>query len=70
MRSARTKSSRRHVWLDDLDLRDAVFGDGILLLPGPEFTLYSVTPGRARLLGSFVHAVDAWAALDALVPEH
>jgi hypothetical protein len=61
-----TTSPGAEVWLDDLDLQDAVMGDGLMLLPGPRLTLYTVAHGRARLLGTFDDAIEAWSALDGL----
>jgi hypothetical protein len=63
MRSS-TTFPRADVWLDDLDLRDAVLCGGLALVPGAELSLYTVSRGRARLLGSFSSPADALAALD------
>jgi hypothetical protein len=53
--------------VDDLDgVRDAVIGDGLLLVPGRKLRLYAVAGGRARHLGAFSSAASAWRCLDAL----
>ena len=59
-------SPRSELWLDDLDLRDAVLGGGLALVPGAQLTVYTVTHGRARVLGRFSGPADALAALDEL----
>jgi hypothetical protein len=61
-------SSENEIPVDALDLRDAVIGDGVLLIPDRDGTLslYSVAGGYARALGTFGDAAGAWAALDAL----
>jgi hypothetical protein len=57
---------RGDIWLDDLDLQDAVLGGGLALVPGAELTLYTVAHGRARVFGRFSGPADALAALDEL----
>jgi len=49
------------------DLREALIGDGLLLIPGERrpMRLYAVPGGRARSLGTFTDAVSAWQVLDA-----
>jgi hypothetical protein len=56
--------------LDDLDLRDAILGEGIVLQERPSggFVLYEVVAGCITELGRFDGAADAWLALDALDP--
>jgi hypothetical protein len=56
--------------LDDLDLRDAVLGEGVVLQERPSggFVLYEVVAGCITELGTFDGAADAWLALDALDP--
>jgi hypothetical protein len=56
--------------VDELDdLRGAVVGDGLLLIPGKDrpMRLYAVAGGRARWLGSCTDALAAWQFLDGLV---
>jgi len=52
--------------VDELDLRDAIVGEGTALVPdGDSVRLYAVRGGRAQHIGTFHDAVAAWAALDA-----
>jgi hypothetical protein len=46
----------------------AVFGDGLVLIPGERggVSLYGVAGSGAQSLGIFDDVRDAWAALDAL----
>jgi hypothetical protein len=58
---------RRATDVDVLDdLRDAVIGDGLLLIAGHDgpMRLYTVAGGRARPLGTFTDAGTAWKDLD------
>jgi hypothetical protein len=50
------------------DLRDAVIGDRLLLIPSQDrpMRLYAVAGGRARRLGAGTDALAAWQFLDAL----
>ena len=56
------------VAVDELSVRGAVIGDGLMLRrDGREaVTIHTVEGGRARLLGSFPTAAEAWRALDDL----
>jgi hypothetical protein len=56
--------------LDDLDLRCAILGEGVVLQETPSggFVLYEVVAGSVTELGRFAGAADAWLALDALDP--
>jgi hypothetical protein len=56
--------------LDDLDLRDAILGEGVVMQERPSggFVLYEVVAGCVTELGRFDGAADAWLALDALDP--
>lgn len=53
-------------YLDALDLRGAIIGDDMVLedLPQKEFVLHEVVDCRARKIGSFRGAIDAWVAID------
>ena len=54
--------------VDNLNLRGAVLADGLMLRvhDAGGVTLHSLDGGRARLLGSFATAAEAWRALDEL----
>jgi hypothetical protein len=54
--------------VDALELRDAIVGNGTLLVPaqGHSVHLYATRGGRASYLGTFGDPGAAWAALDAL----
>jgi hypothetical protein len=56
--------------VDALNVRDAVFGDGLLLTRDEEhrWALYSLGSGRVDLLGKFDHAAHALSVLDMLEP--
>ncbi|MHB8690915.1 MAG: hypothetical protein ACYDHH_06680 [Solirubrobacteraceae bacterium] len=55
-------------YLDALELRNAVIGDELVLEERPlrEFVLHEVVDCRARELGRFQGAADAWIAIDEL----
>jgi hypothetical protein len=48
--------------------RNAVCGDGLMLIPGERgsVSLYDMAGSEAEPLGTFADVSDAWAALDAL----
>jgi len=50
------------------DLPATVVGGGLALTTGPgrRITIYELTPGAARPIGSFSSAAQAWSAIDAL----
>jgi hypothetical protein len=52
--------------LDALELRNAIIGDELVLEERPlrEFVLHEVVDCRARELGRFHGAADAWVAID------
>jgi hypothetical protein len=54
--------------LDDLDLRNAILGEGVVLeeAPGDGFVLYAVDAGCVNEIGRFGAAAEAWRAVDAL----
>jgi hypothetical protein len=54
--------------LDDLDLRNAILGEGVVLeeAPGGGFVLYTVDAGYVSEIGCFGAAAEAWRAVDAL----
>lgn len=53
--------------VDALELREAVIGDGTLLVPSSDgMNLYAVRGGWAQHIGTFADAGAAFAALDAL----
>jgi len=65
----RTSRPKDAVAVDQLDdLRDAVIGDGLMLLPGEGrlMSLYAVAGGRARALVSCADVLSVWKVLDAL----
>ena len=53
-------------YLDALELRNAIIGDELVLEERPlrEFVLHEVVACRARELGRFHGAADAWIAID------
>jgi hypothetical protein len=55
-------------YLDTLELRGATIGDDIVLEESPqkEFVLHEVIDCRARKVGAFRGAIDAWIAIDEL----
>jgi hypothetical protein len=58
----------RKLAVDDLDLREAVIGDGLLLIPGRDGYeyLYATDQGWAYYLGRFWDVVAGWKILDAV----
>jgi hypothetical protein len=55
--------------LDDLDLRNAILGEGVVLeeeADGGGFVLYAVDAGYVSEIGRFGAAAGAWRAVDAL----
>jgi hypothetical protein len=60
--------ARPETAVDDLNLSEAVLGDGLMLgrQGSGELTIHTIDGGRASLLGSFASAADAWRALDEL----
>jgi hypothetical protein len=55
--------------LDDLDLRNAILGEGVVLeeeADGGGFVLYAVDAGYVSEIGRFGAAAEAWRAVDAL----
>lgn len=66
--AAFTATKERDLAVDSMDLRDAVIGDGLMLTKGSDHRLviHTLDAGRARLLGKFDDAAEAWAALDEL----
>jgi hypothetical protein len=52
---------------DSLNLRDAVFGDGLILTEDESnrYVLHTLEAGQSRLLGVFTSPADALSALDA-----
>jgi hypothetical protein len=57
--------------LDDLELHDAILGDGVVLqrTPGRGFVLYTVDAGYVDEVGRFGSTAEAWRAVDALDDE-
>ena len=53
---------------DELDLRAAVIGNGLALTrgAGDSLELHELSSGRARSLGTFASAAEAWPLIDAL----
>ena len=58
----------KDVVVDELSLRGAVIGDGLMLRGrgGDGVSLHTITGGRAVLLGQVATAAEAWSALDEL----
>jgi hypothetical protein len=54
--------------VDDLQLRDAIIGDGVVLEESGtgDYALYEVSAGIASEVGRFRGAAPAWRALDML----
>jgi hypothetical protein len=66
---ADTATEEEGVTADSLDIRHAVFGDGVILTKDDQHHLVLHTMGRggrAQLLGSFTSAGDALKRLDEL----
>jgi hypothetical protein len=55
-------------YLDTLELTTAVIGSGVILGEVPEggFILYAVSGCRARVVGWYPTAAEAWRAVDAI----
>jgi hypothetical protein len=55
-------------YLDTLDLRKAIIGDDMVLEESDphQFVLHQVVDCRARRIGAFQGAVDAWLAIDSV----
>jgi hypothetical protein len=65
--SERPLHAQRSQPAPDIDLRDAVIGDGIVLThtSAGSTLLYSVAGDRVEYMGAFDNPGAAWAALDA-----
>jgi hypothetical protein len=65
--------SAQGVYLDTLELREAILSEDIVLEENHEehsFVLHHVDGCRARRVGAFYDAATAWEAVDAIDDEH